>query len=421
MKRLLVLLALTAPLAGETISVNLRRSITAVAAPLYVDVSGDTMTGLLVADDAGVAFPGATSGTTTLRAASVAGSTVLTLPAATDTLVGKATTDVFTNKSISGATNNVTALPNAALTNSTFVIGSTSVALGGTASTIAGLTLTAPTMSSIATTGNVGVGTTPNATTGRVADFLSSGNQATILDVSNTDAAGTSAQAVVRVTASTAQAAYRAYGSGNTSLGFGVTLGGYSGVIAAAGNGFIVGTTNAAPVIIGTNGGNRLTVASSGDVSLGGLALTAGTMTGSYEAAINSVTTCRSWTNAQVVALGATTAGDIAFGTLPAKTTVRNAYVVITGAAVGPATVTVSLGRTAASYIDYIVASDAKAAANTVYGDASGERGTNLTGYDLPSYTGTTVVNAHFVSTGANLSTVTGSAGTVCLTTERLP
>ena len=44
-------------------------------------------------------FAGATSGTTTVQAASVASGT-LTLPATTDTLVGKATTDTLTNKTL---------------------------------------------------------------------------------------------------------------------------------------------------------------------------------------------------------------------------------------------------------------------------------------------------------------------------------
>jgi len=48
-------------------------------------------------------FAGSTSGTTTVQATAVAGTTVLTLPAATDTLVGKATTDILTNKTLSSA------------------------------------------------------------------------------------------------------------------------------------------------------------------------------------------------------------------------------------------------------------------------------------------------------------------------------
>ena len=57
---------------------------------------------------AGANFSGSTSGTITVAAAAVAGSNTLTLPAATDTLVGKATSDTLTNKSISFATNTIT-------------------------------------------------------------------------------------------------------------------------------------------------------------------------------------------------------------------------------------------------------------------------------------------------------------------------
>ncbi|CAB4196304.1 hypothetical protein UFOVP1295_71, partial [uncultured Caudovirales phage] len=47
-----------------------------------------------------VVIAGDTSGSITLRSPAVSGSSVLTLPVATDTLVGKATTDTLTNKSI---------------------------------------------------------------------------------------------------------------------------------------------------------------------------------------------------------------------------------------------------------------------------------------------------------------------------------
>ena len=51
-------------------------------------------------------FSGSTSGTTTVQATAVAGTTTLTLPAATDTLVGKATTDTLTNKTLTSPTIN---------------------------------------------------------------------------------------------------------------------------------------------------------------------------------------------------------------------------------------------------------------------------------------------------------------------------
>jgi hypothetical protein len=74
--------------------------------------AGATVKHVLTSDDlvffrnnaspvASFAFSGSTSGTTTVQATAIAGTNTLTLPAVSnDTLVGKATTDVLTNKTL---------------------------------------------------------------------------------------------------------------------------------------------------------------------------------------------------------------------------------------------------------------------------------------------------------------------------------
>ena len=111
--------------------------------------------------------------TTLIQTASVS----LTLPGINDTLVGRTTTDTLTNKTLtapvmtapvmtapvlgtpaSGTLTNCTGLPNAGLVNSSITIGSTNIALGATATTVAGLTLTTATF-------NASLNTLTNITT----------------------------------------------------------------------------------------------------------------------------------------------------------------------------------------------------------------------------------------------------------------
>ena len=106
-----------------------------------------------------VKYAGSSSGSTTVQAAASASGT-LTLPAATDTLVGKATTDTLTNKTISGSDNTVSNIGNSSLTNSKVTIGSTDVSLGATVTTFAGLSSVTSTTFVGALTGNASTATT---------------------------------------------------------------------------------------------------------------------------------------------------------------------------------------------------------------------------------------------------------------------
>jgi hypothetical protein len=65
-------------------------------------------------------FSGSTSGTTTVQASAVAGTNTLTLPPTTsDTLVGKATTDILTNKTLTSPTINTATIATPTITGGT--------------------------------------------------------------------------------------------------------------------------------------------------------------------------------------------------------------------------------------------------------------------------------------------------------------
>lgn len=73
-------------------------------------------------------------------------------------------TTTFTNKSISGSTNTLSNIGNSALTNSSVTVGSTSISLGGTSTSLAGLTTLGSTGLWTNTQDSLGTSTTPAAT-----------------------------------------------------------------------------------------------------------------------------------------------------------------------------------------------------------------------------------------------------------------
>lgn len=95
---------------------------------------------------------GSTSGTTTVNSGAAAGTSVLTLPVATDTLVGKATTDTLTNKTLTSPVLTTPAIGSAGATFAGSGSGTTAVAASATAAGT--LTLPAITGTVASTTGS---------------------------------------------------------------------------------------------------------------------------------------------------------------------------------------------------------------------------------------------------------------------------
>lgn len=72
-----------------------------------LQLSGGTVIGAVTFVDGSLKLSGATSGTTIIKAAAVAGAGTLTFPVGTDTLTGKATTDTLSNKRVTLRTGTV--------------------------------------------------------------------------------------------------------------------------------------------------------------------------------------------------------------------------------------------------------------------------------------------------------------------------
>jgi hypothetical protein len=160
-----------------------------------------------------------------------------------------------------------------------------------------------------------------------------------------------------------------------------------------------------------------------GAPALSGQVLAAGGLTVGNNAASGRYLSKYTWANADIVALGAALTGDITIATVPARTVIYRVWMAITGQAAGVTTLAGSIGKTAAAYSDYFLTKSLTAAVNTLYGQVVGDYAAAMALYcgDMPSFTAATAIKLHLISTGANLSAVTGSSGVIILETTVLP
>ena len=278
---------------------------------------------------------GGTTSTRTMLSTSQTVDRTLTLPDATDTLIGKATTDTLTNKSISGSTNALSNIGNSSLTNSAITINGTSTSLGGSISvgTVTSVTGTAPVVSSggatpaismaAATTSVNGYLTSTDWTTfnnkgsGTVTSVAALTLGTTGTDLTSTVATGTTTP-VITLNVPTASASNRGAlssadwttfnnkGYGSVTSASVVSANGFAGTVATATTTPAITITTSITGVLKGNG-TAISAATSGtDYSAGTSALATGivkstTTTGALSIAVSGTDFCAATSGSSVL------------------------------------------------------------------------------------------------------------------------
>ena len=278
---------------------------------------------------------GGSTSTRTMLSTSQTVDRTLTLPDATDTLIGKATTDTLTNKSISGSTNALSNIGNSSLTNSAITINGTSTSLGGSISvgTVTSVTGTAPVVSSGGATPAISMA----AATGSVNGYLTSTDWTTFnnkgsgsvtsvaaltlgttgTDLTSTVATGTTTP-VITLNVPTASASNRGAlssadwttfnnkGSGSVTSASVVSANGFAGTVATATTTPAITITTSITGVLKGNG-TAISAATSGtDYSAGTSALATGivkstTTTGALSIAVSGTDFCAATSGSSVL------------------------------------------------------------------------------------------------------------------------
>lgn len=125
----------------------------------------------------------------------------------------------------------------------------------------------APTSSiDISASGDVGIGTASPSEKLHISTGSSGEDANTFALIDNLSTTGTSAAAIFRAQANSAIVNFQAHSTARTIARFGQVLGGWNEILAVAGSGMAIGTNTAVPMILGTNGTNRIHITSGGDI-----------------------------------------------------------------------------------------------------------------------------------------------------------